>query len=400
VLALAAAAFLLTRDGGGDDAGGGDDEIFLQSITDIGDDPWTDNFDVFNPDLDRIDVVLEDVPDVDEDAGDNGTPVEGDEPGLYGGERGEVACDKDGIAEQLTDDDDKAAAFADVQGIEADQVEDFIGDLTAVMLRKDTRLTDHGFVDGEAEAREAILEKGTSVLIDGSGVPRVRCASGSPLAEAGDLTLDADTTGDEWPGFDKERVFVVESADDPDDAFILVDNDDEDVFARPAGSDGDEDEDAPVELACQVNEDSDTCQEGGNGGGGGGGGDTTTTEPQLGTGDVQVTLRWNSNADMDLAVTAPNGERVSFSTPAVPSGGQLDIDANLNCTRSDPPVENVFWPPGAAPTGEYLVEVDLFAECDTPPGEAFELTITVGGDEIVETGTAQEGTPVTFTFNV
>ncbi|HYN88710.1 MAG TPA: hypothetical protein VER55_09275, partial [Ardenticatenaceae bacterium] len=79
-------------------------------------------------------------------------------------------------------------------------------------------------------------------------------------------------------------------------------------------------------------------------------------EPVLGTGDVQVTLRWDNPADLDLHVVDPAGEEISYGHPVAQSGGQLDVDANIGC-QDDLRVENVFWPSGGAPTGTYQVEV-------------------------------------------
>ena len=382
--------------GGDDDEPVADDRVTLESISDVGANPWTDNLDSENPDLERIEVLLDDVPSVDEDDFDGlGVPIDGDEGGLFGGLRGEIACDKDEIAGQLTDDDDKSAAFAEVQGIDAGDVEDFIGDLTGVLVRKDVRLADHGFVDGQAERFEAVLERGTSVLVDDEGVPRVRCASGSPLVAARSTGETEDFGGAEWPGFDKNRVIVIEPSD-AGDAFVLVDNDNEDVFNRPVGSAGDDDTDADPEVACAVNPDSLACLLGGepvdpN--------DPTTTEPELGTGDVQFTLRWDSGADMDIAVTDPTGARIDFSNRTAPTGGELDVDANASC-NADAPVENVFWPPGTAPVGTYTVEVTLFNSCDLGP-QAFELSAVLGGQSQTETGTLNTDREVqTFTFTL
>ncbi|MGD1948113.1 MAG: hypothetical protein ACFB14_00500 [Leptolyngbyaceae cyanobacterium] len=89
-----------------------------------------------------------------------------------------------------------------------------------------------------------------------------------------------------------------------------------------------------------------------------------TAEPVLQTGDVQVTLRWNTNDDLDLIVVDPAGNIVDFGSPASPSGGQLDVDANGFCqTQSFAPVENIFWPTGSAPDGEYLAYVALAIPC-------------------------------------
>lgn len=89
-----------------------------------------------------------------------------------------------------------------------------------------------------------------------------------------------------------------------------------------------------------------------------------TLEPVLQTGDVQVTLRWDTSDDLDLIVVDPAGSVVDFGSPRSPSGGQLDVDANGFCqTQSFTPVENIFWPNGGAPNGEYLAYVTLAIPC-------------------------------------
>ncbi|NEZ65998.1 hypothetical protein D0962_25095 [Leptolyngbyaceae cyanobacterium CCMR0082] len=86
--------------------------------------------------------------------------------------------------------------------------------------------------------------------------------------------------------------------------------------------------------------------------------------PVLQTGDVQVTLRWNTSDDLDLIVVDPAGSIVDFGSPTSPSGGQLDVDANGFCqTQNFSPVENIFWPTGSAPDGEYLAYVTLAIPC-------------------------------------
>lgn len=78
-------------------------------------------------------------------------------------------------------------------------------------------------------------------------------------------------------------------------------------------------------------------------------------EPVLGTGDVQITLRWQGAPDVDLHVTDPSGEKIWFEHRSSRSGGMLDVDD----TDYDGP-ENIFWPKGGAPTGEYAVAVHLY----------------------------------------
>jgi len=76
----------------------------------------------------------------------------------------------------------------------------------------------------------------------------------------------------------------------------------------------------------------------------------------LGTGDVQITLRWADDSDLDLWVTDPSSETISFNNPSSTSGGLLDIDD----TDGYGP-ENIFWPQNEAPIGEYLVQLHHFS---------------------------------------
>src|SRR5690554_474626 len=121
----------------------------------------------------------------------------------------------------------------------------------------------------------------------------------------------------------------------------------------------------------------------------------TRMEPVLGTGDVQVTLRWNSRDDLDLAVTAPSGETVSYTRPSSPSGGRLDVDSNARCSTSlQNPVENVFWNSGNAPEGEYVARVSLYNRCDGDRTSIpFELSITLDGNTETQTGTINDHSP-------
>jgi outer membrane usher protein FimD/PapC len=127
-------------------------------------------------------------------------------------------------------------------------------------------------------------------------------------------------------------------------------------------------------------------------------------EQTLGTGDIQVTLRWTTSDDLDLAVTDPQSQNVTFFNPNVPSGGQLDVDANAGCsndmTRS--PIENIFWPPSEAPQGSYSVTVNLYARCQPSPAPvAFTLTLLVQGHTQTLNGTVSEANPIaTFPFSL
>ncbi|MGK7889673.1 MAG: hypothetical protein AB4042_10090 [Leptolyngbyaceae cyanobacterium] len=110
--------------------------------------------------------------------------------------------------------------------------------------------------------------------------------------------------------------------------------------------------------------------------------------PGLGSGDVQVTLRWSTTDDLDLSVIGPDGVRVYWDNTGIGgTGGQLDRDDNAECIAlADSPIENIFWPVGFAPEGEYIVEVELFQRCANEAGPIdFELQIlTLGATDIIQ----------------
>jgi hypothetical protein len=394
--------------GGDDDEGGGSEEIVLEPIGQTLADDFAGNLDLVRFD-DSIENVLPDVPDFDDGVASvlSAHTADGDTPGLYGGSRDVGTCDVSQLIDFLTDGDneDKAEAWADVQGIDVDEIEDFIDDLTPMRLRYDTRVTNHGFTDGAANPIQSVLEAGTAVMVDDTGVPRVKCNCGNPLAEPlefdgdEDEALDEDVIqnpGDAWDDFDPDLIVVIIEGDRLDD-FTLVDIDTGDLFLRPVGTDGDDD--ADLEGDDDDPDDTTTTTEGDVD-------DTTTTTVVLGSGDVQVTLRWGSNADLDLAVTDPTGEEVSFSNRGpIGSGGELDVDSNVSCpSDASSGVENVFWPPGGAPSGTYTVTVTGFAgsvDSDACGGGDYELTISVTGEDDQEiSDTVGDGEEDTFEFVV
>ena len=128
-----------------------------------------------------------------------------------------------------------------------------------------------------------------------------------------------------------------------------------------------------------------------------------SAEPVLGTGDIQVTLRWDSTDDLDLAVIDPLGDTAFFNSPTTTSGGQLDVDSNAGCTSSSQaPVENIFWSSNSTPEGTYVAAVSLFSRCghDLASPIPFELSITVDGNTDIQTGTVSDQRPrQIFEFN-
>lgn len=89
----------------------------------------------------------------------------------------------------------------------------------------------------------------------------------------------------------------------------------------------------------------------------------STTVTTVGTGDVQVSLSWDVNSDVDLHVTEPSGEEIYWNNRTSATHGTLDLDSNAACNLDGRRNENVTWPTGTAPRGTYTVKVDLWGAC-------------------------------------
>jgi uncharacterized protein YfaP (DUF2135 family) len=88
-----------------------------------------------------------------------------------------------------------------------------------------------------------------------------------------------------------------------------------------------------------------------------------TAVTSVGTGDVQVTLSWDADSDVDLHVVAPGGDEIFYGRRVSASGGELDLDSNAGCQIDGIRNENITWPVGRAPRGEYTVRVDYWNNC-------------------------------------
>jgi len=99
----------------------------------------------------------------------------------------------------------------------------------------------------------------------------------------------------------------------------------------------------------------------------------------VGTGDVQVSISWDAESDVDLHVVEPtNDEDIFYGNPASQSGGQLDLDSNAGCSIDGVKNENVTFPTGQAPRGEYIVRVDYWSSCGVPQTK-YVVTVRVAG---------------------
>jgi hypothetical protein len=130
------------------------------------------------------------------------------------------------------------------------------------------------------------------------------------------------------------------------------------------------------------------------------------TVVSVGTGEVQVSVSWNAESDVDLHVVEPGGEEIYFANSTSATGGTLDLDSNAACSIDGVKNENITW--ANAPSGTYTVRVDYWDSCGVPqsdyvvtvqrkghPPQTFTGSFTGTGDQ----GGAGSGTQITtFTF--
>lgn len=169
------------------------------------------------------------------------TDVTGGEVGLYGGTLELGSCDRDQLATYLEEHPNKAAAWAEVRGVPVSEIRAHLSRLTPLILRTDTLVTNHGYVDGVATAFPSVLQAGTAVLVDDYGVPAVRCYCGNPLTAAPDLAPGSTFEGKTWKGWKPERLVRITPADEVIDNFTAVDVATDSLFTRPAGTSGAQD---------------------------------------------------------------------------------------------------------------------------------------------------------------
>lgn len=120
-------------------------------------------------------------------------PAPSPAPGLFGGTRDNGKCAPEAMVTFLSANPDKASAWAAAldsdptlqwsggDSLAASDIKAYVAGLTPRILAADTRVTNNGFKAGKATPRQSLLKKGTAVLVDDKGVPRVRCFCGNPL---------------------------------------------------------------------------------------------------------------------------------------------------------------------------------------------------------------------------
>ena len=146
----------------------------------------------------------------------------GGKVGLYGGSLNQKMCDAGKIVQYLAQNPDKAKAWVAAFNADPDlgwvngkltttDIPAYVAALTPVILLEDTRVTNHGFSRGKPYRMNSVLQKGSAVLVDKNGVPRVRCYCGNPLLAPVPVNGTPKYKGKVWKDFDKSKIRVVKA---------------------------------------------------------------------------------------------------------------------------------------------------------------------------------------------
>ena len=148
-------------------------------------------------------------------------PSVGDTAGLYG--LSAIGCSRTALATKLAEDPATAEAWAAAASADSTiaweggtvapaDIQKYLYTMSGFTLVSDTWVVDHGYDSGIAVDTPVLLQKGTAVLVDRLGMPRVRCISGNVLsAPAPDAAPVYSGTG--WEDFAAESVVSVTPAE-------------------------------------------------------------------------------------------------------------------------------------------------------------------------------------------
>ncbi|MEM7093059.1 MAG: DUF6777 domain-containing protein [Actinomycetota bacterium] len=215
---LACLALIASACGGssGDASSASEEPVYLEAASDLGQDPFLVEAVTVRPDP-AVALPVDASRTVDGTAA-AGAARGGGDVGLYGGSTDRAVCDQAKMIEFLTQNSAKAQAWVSAFNADATfsfnggslsvaDIPAYINSLVPVVLTADTRVTNHGFKDGNPTPRQSVIQKGTAVLVDAFGVPRVKCLCGNPLLPP--RQTNAKYEGNPWPDFQPNNTVTV-----------------------------------------------------------------------------------------------------------------------------------------------------------------------------------------------
>ena len=116
-----------------------------------------------------------------------------------------------------------------------------------MLLRTDTRVTNHGYLNGRATPIQSVLQAGTAVFVNRYGQPVVKCYCGNPLTPP-TLYQAPVYTGPRWPRFETRYITIIERTTTIIRTYTLFDPRTGRTFSRPAGTSGGSDLPAGTKL--------------------------------------------------------------------------------------------------------------------------------------------------------
>lgn len=101
------------------------------------------------------------------------------------------------------------------------------------------------------------------------------------------------------------------------------------------------------------------------------------------TGDITITLSWNTTDDLDLHLIEPSGEEIYYKHKRSISGGELDIDMNAGENFYSRAIENIYYT-SLPSRGRYKIKVNYYKRNESNMGQKvpYQVYIKIGDKEL------------------
>ena len=129
-------------------------QVLLEAAASAGQSPWMESVSSANvpTEVSRVEQAPSTAA---AETQDDTVKVSGDQVGLYGGTPGVAACDREKMVKFLETHPPQATAWKNVTG--AKDIRSYAQTLSPVVLTHDTRVTNHGFKNGQASPFQSVL---------------------------------------------------------------------------------------------------------------------------------------------------------------------------------------------------------------------------------------------------